>query len=50
MVSIAGLYIKGAIEPYTIGLTIIIGIFACTYIISLQADPSEAILLMYLIE
>lgn len=39
-VSIAGLYIKGAIEPYTIGLTIIIGIFSCTYIVSFQADPS----------
>lgn len=45
-VSIAGLYIKGAIEPYTVGLTVIIGIFACTYVVSYQADPSEALLLM----
>jgi hypothetical protein len=50
LVSIAGLYIKGAIEPYTIGLTIIIGIFTCTYIVSYQADPSEALLMMYSIE
>ena len=40
LVSITGLYIKGAIEPYTIGLTIIIGIFTCTYVVSYQADPS----------
>lgn len=47
LVSILGLYIKGEIEPYTIGATIIIGMFVCTYIISFQADPAEALLLMY---
>lgn len=47
VVSILGLYIKGQIEPYTIGATIIIGMFVSTYIISYQADPAEALLLMY---
>jgi hypothetical protein len=49
-VSILGLYIKGHIEPYTIGATIIIGMFVCTFIISYQSDPAEAILLMYCID
>lgn len=47
IVSITGLYIKGAIEPYTIAATIIIGIFVSTYIISYQADPAEALQMMF---
>jgi hypothetical protein len=47
LVSILGLYIKGNIEPYTIGATLIIGMFVSTYIISYQADPADALLLMY---
>jgi hypothetical protein len=42
-----GLFIKGEIEPYTIGATFIIGMFVSTYIISYQADPAEALLMMY---
>jgi hypothetical protein len=49
-VSILGLYIKGTIDPYTIGFTILIGIFISTYLISYQADPAEAFLLMYLLD
>jgi hypothetical protein len=47
LVSILGLYIKGNIEPYTVGATLIIGMFVSTYIISYQADPADALLLMY---
>lgn len=50
IVSILGLYIKGNIEPYTIGATIVIGMFVCTFIVSYQSDPAEAILLMYCID
>jgi hypothetical protein len=50
IVSLVGLYIKGQIEPYTIAATIIIGMFVSTYIISYQADPAEAILLMFNID
>ena len=49
-VSIVGLYIKGNIEPYTVGMTIIIGMFVATFIISYQSDPAEALLLMYCID
>ena len=49
-VSILGLFIKGAIDPYTIGFTLIIGIFVATFLISYQADPAEAYLMMYLLE
>ena len=49
-VSILGLYIKGSIDPYTIGFTLIIGLFVCTYLISYQADPAEAYLMMYLLD
>jgi hypothetical protein len=47
LVSILGLFIKGGIEPYTVGATFIIGMFVSTYIISYQADPAEALLMMY---
>lgn len=50
LISILGLFIKGAIEPYTIAATIIIGMFVSTYIISYQADPADAILMMYNID
>lgn len=50
LISILGLFIKGQIEPYTIAATIVIGMFVSTYIISYQADPADAMLLMYNID
>lgn len=49
-VSLLSLYVKGQIEAYTVGATFIIGMFVSTYIISYQADPADALHLMYNIE
>lgn len=48
--SIGGLFLKGAVDPYVITLTIIVGFFICTFFVSFHADASDTIQLLYLLE
>lgn len=50
LVGIIALYVKGSIAPFAVLIIVVMVIFICTFFVSIHADASEAILILFLAE